>query len=82
MILLLLTSGIGHYGHRIGSLKLNFNLETVYYGFQALFLNMSLNSKDDGLGHIESNIVYPILLFYLSPLINLILTQPLLTLTS
>jgi hypothetical protein len=33
-------------------------------GFQGLFLNMFQNSKDDGLGHIESNIVCPIILFY------------------
>jgi hypothetical protein len=36
---------------------------------------MFLNSREDGLGHIESNIVCLIILFYLSPLISLILTQ-------
>jgi hypothetical protein len=32
-------------------IELSFNLKITYYGFQGLFLNMFLNSKDNDLGH-------------------------------
>ncbi len=60
----------------------HWKFETIYYGFQGLFPNMFPNFKDDGLDPIRYNIVYLIILFYLSPLINLILAQCLSTSTS
>jgi hypothetical protein len=56
--------------------KYKFLFEHILMRFGCpLTIVTNLNFRKDGLGHIEYNIVYPTKMFYLSPLISLILIQ-------